>query len=186
MHWQILDSDHAAFVYFYAPWCQHCGRFTPVFEAFANQAEVDGVKMYKFDSTENDTPEFLKVIRLTGQCFLSVLQRCGCLSVGDRWRVTRQFTCSSLMTSTSQSCTMVSQTSTACACFGKKNCLIIKLHQTCALTMNCEVVVIYWCAHYCCFSFIRLNNNVQMDQLWQQSYSNLFNQHNKYDQVQPL
>jgi len=58
---QILDSDHAAFVYFYAPWCQHCGRFTPVFEAFANQAEVDGVKMYKFDSTENDTPEFLKV-----------------------------------------------------------------------------------------------------------------------------
>jgi thiol-disulfide isomerase/thioredoxin len=58
---KILDSDHAAFVYFYAPWCQHCGRFTPVFEAFANQAEVDGVKMYKFDSTENDTPEFLKV-----------------------------------------------------------------------------------------------------------------------------
>jgi protein disulfide-isomerase A1 len=58
---EVLYSDHAAFVYFYAPWCQYCTRFTPIFEAFTSQAKAEHVKMYKFDATENDTPEFLKV-----------------------------------------------------------------------------------------------------------------------------
>jgi thiol-disulfide isomerase/thioredoxin len=57
----VLHSTETSFVYFYAPWCQHCGRFTPVFEAFAAPRASAKVKMFKFDADANETPEFVKV-----------------------------------------------------------------------------------------------------------------------------
>eukprot|EP00658_Telonema_sp_P-2_P017785 TRINITY_DN16939_c0_g2_i2.p1 TRINITY_DN16939_c0_g2~~TRINITY_DN16939_c0_g2_i2.p1 ORF type:complete len:794 (-),score=218.74 TRINITY_DN16939_c0_g2_i2:249-2630(-) len=58
---EVLEHDGDVAVYFYAPWCQFCTRFTPIFELFAKSSGSSGVKFMKMDSTENEPPEFVKV-----------------------------------------------------------------------------------------------------------------------------
>lgn len=61
---EVLDYDGDVVVYYFAPWCQYCERFTPIYETFVRNAEslkARGVKFTKMDATENDSPEFVKV-----------------------------------------------------------------------------------------------------------------------------
>jgi protein disulfide-isomerase-like protein len=61
---EVLDADAHVVVYYFAPWCQYCERFTPIYETFVRNADnlkAHGIKFTKMDATDNDSPEFVKV-----------------------------------------------------------------------------------------------------------------------------
>jgi len=58
----VMDSKKDVFVEFYAPWCGHCKKLSPVWADLAKKAQNDGwsdrgVVIAKMDSTENECEE---------------------------------------------------------------------------------------------------------------------------------
>lgn len=53
----VLDETKDVFMEFYAPWCGHCKKLTPIYEEVGKHYLSDtNVVIGKCDSTENDTP----------------------------------------------------------------------------------------------------------------------------------
>eukprot|EP00388_Colpodella_angusta_P018858 GDKJ01047048.1.p1 GENE.GDKJ01047048.1~~GDKJ01047048.1.p1 ORF type:complete len:383 (-),score=69.62 GDKJ01047048.1:718-1866(-) len=51
----IADNDHDVMVFFYAPWCGHCRRFSQFYEELGSYVKnVKSLKLYKVDATKND------------------------------------------------------------------------------------------------------------------------------------
>lgn len=58
---EVLNSEANVLVEFYAPWCGHCKKLTPVWEELADTfADHSGVKVVKVDATANDVPYDIK------------------------------------------------------------------------------------------------------------------------------
>jgi protein disulfide isomerase len=61
----VFKGDRDFFIEFYAPWCGHCQRLAPAFEAVGKKlqdANDDGVVLAKFDCTTNDEPSHAKLV----------------------------------------------------------------------------------------------------------------------------
>ncbi|RKP02368.1 hypothetical protein CXG81DRAFT_6078, partial [Caulochytrium protostelioides] len=53
----VEDPTTDVFLLTYAPWCGHCKKMEPIFEALAEHLlPAKGVRLAKFDGTENDAP----------------------------------------------------------------------------------------------------------------------------------
>eukprot|EP01006_Ploeotia_vitrea_P047027 TRINITY_DN67080_c6_g9_i1.p1 TRINITY_DN67080_c6_g9~~TRINITY_DN67080_c6_g9_i1.p1 ORF type:complete len:489 (-),score=91.30 TRINITY_DN67080_c6_g9_i1:28-1494(-) len=49
----VLEENETVFVEFYAPWCGHCKKLTPEYEAFATAMKGTGAVVAKIDATEH-------------------------------------------------------------------------------------------------------------------------------------
>jgi len=52
----VTDSGRDALVEFYAPWCGHCKKLTPIFEELGEAMKDEDVDIVKVDATANDVP----------------------------------------------------------------------------------------------------------------------------------
>lgn len=57
----VINNDKDTLVEFYAPWCGHCKKLTPVFEEVAQAMEGEDVAIVKMDATANDVPSNFEV-----------------------------------------------------------------------------------------------------------------------------
>ncbi|CAH2241080.1 jg13138 [Pararge aegeria aegeria] len=55
----VTDSGRDALVEFYAPWCGHCQKLTPVWEELGEKLKDEEVDIIKMDATTNDWPKSL-------------------------------------------------------------------------------------------------------------------------------
>lgn len=53
----VSDSGRDALVEFYAPWCGHCQKLTPVWEELGEKLKDEEVDIVKIDATANDWPK---------------------------------------------------------------------------------------------------------------------------------
>lgn len=51
--WMIRRT---ALVEFYAPWCGHCKKLTPIYEELGDKMAAEEVEIVKMDATANDVP----------------------------------------------------------------------------------------------------------------------------------
>merc|ERR1712080_613422 len=51
-----LDKEKHVLVEFYAPWCGHCKKLTPIYDELAIKMEDEDVSIVKMDATANDVP----------------------------------------------------------------------------------------------------------------------------------
>jgi len=52
----VMKSEKDVLVEFYAPWCGHCKKLTPVFEELGEKMSDEDVEIVKMDATANDVP----------------------------------------------------------------------------------------------------------------------------------
>lgn len=52
----VLNNDKDTLVEFYAPWCGHCKKLTPIYEEVAEKLSGEDVVLVKMDATANDVP----------------------------------------------------------------------------------------------------------------------------------
>merc|ERR1719352_1723778 len=52
----VMKSEKDVLVEFYAPWCGHCKKLTPVFEELGEKMADEEVEIVKMDATANDVP----------------------------------------------------------------------------------------------------------------------------------
>merc|ERR1712192_260574 len=52
----VMKSEKDVLVEFYAPWCGHCKRLTPVIEELGEKMADEEVEIVKMDATANDVP----------------------------------------------------------------------------------------------------------------------------------
>lgn len=52
----VTDSGRDALVEFYAPWCGHCKKLTPIYTELAEKLKDEEVDIIKMDATANDVP----------------------------------------------------------------------------------------------------------------------------------
>ncbi|RZC35474.1 Thioredoxin domain containing protein [Asbolus verrucosus] len=52
----VVNNDKDTLVEFYAPWCGHCKRLTPVYEQLAQKLKDEDVVVVKMDATANEIP----------------------------------------------------------------------------------------------------------------------------------
>jgi len=52
----VMKSEKDVLVEFYAPWCGHCKKLTPVFEELGEKMANEDVEIVKMDATANDVP----------------------------------------------------------------------------------------------------------------------------------
>nr|CAG4643858.1 EOG090X0438 [Lepidurus arcticus] len=52
----VTHNEKDTLVEFYAPWCGHCKKLTPVFEELATKLQDEDVAIVKMDATANDVP----------------------------------------------------------------------------------------------------------------------------------
>ena len=57
----VIDNDKDTLVEFYAPWCGHCKKLTPIFEEIAETLKGEDVAIVKMDATANDVPASFEV-----------------------------------------------------------------------------------------------------------------------------
>jgi protein disulfide isomerase family A protein 3 len=52
----VTDSPNDVLVEFYAPWCGHCKKLTPIYDELAEKMSAETVDIVKMDATANDVP----------------------------------------------------------------------------------------------------------------------------------
>uniref|UniRef100_A0A914V9R8 Protein disulfide-isomerase n=1 Tax=Plectus sambesii TaxID=2011161 RepID=A0A914V9R8_9BILA len=57
----IEDADKDVLIEFYAPWCGHCKKLTPIYEELGDKLEDEDVIIAKMDATANDVPPKFEV-----------------------------------------------------------------------------------------------------------------------------
>jgi protein disulfide isomerase family A protein 3 len=57
----VMKSEKDVLVEFYAPWCGHCKKLTPIFEELAEKMAAEDVAIVKMDATANDVPPQFEV-----------------------------------------------------------------------------------------------------------------------------
>ncbi|CAH3950753.1 unnamed protein product [Pieris brassicae] len=55
----VTDSERDALVEFYAPWCGHCQKLTPIWDELGEKLKDEEVDIVKIDATANDWPKSL-------------------------------------------------------------------------------------------------------------------------------
>lgn len=57
----VLNNGKDTLVEFYAPWCGHCKKLTPIFEELGTKLSAEEVAIVKMDATANDVPPQFEV-----------------------------------------------------------------------------------------------------------------------------
>jgi len=52
----VTNSEKDVLVEFYAPWCGHCKKLTPIYEELGDKMAAENVEIVKMDATANDVP----------------------------------------------------------------------------------------------------------------------------------
>merc|ERR1711972_1113360 len=52
----VTKSEKDVLVEFYAPWCGHCKKLTPVYDELGEKMAEENVEIVKMDATANDVP----------------------------------------------------------------------------------------------------------------------------------
>jgi len=52
----VMKSEKDVLVEFYAPWCGHCKKLTPIFDELGEKMTNEDVEIVKMDATANDVP----------------------------------------------------------------------------------------------------------------------------------
>lgn len=52
----VWKNDRDILIEFYAPWCGHCKKLTPIFEELGEKMKNEKVDIIKMDATANDAP----------------------------------------------------------------------------------------------------------------------------------
>lgn len=52
----VVPKDKDVLIEFYAPWCGHCKKLTPIFEELGEKLKGEDVQIVKMDATANDVP----------------------------------------------------------------------------------------------------------------------------------
>jgi protein disulfide isomerase family A protein 3 len=57
----VFNSGKDALIEFYAPWCGHCKKLTPIYDELGEKLKDEDVAIIKMDATANDVPEQFEV-----------------------------------------------------------------------------------------------------------------------------
>lgn len=57
----VTNSGRDALIEFYAPWCGHCKKLTPVYDELGEKMKDEDVDIIKMDATANDVPSTFNV-----------------------------------------------------------------------------------------------------------------------------
>ncbi|XP_016958603.1 protein disulfide-isomerase A3 [Drosophila biarmipes] len=52
----VINNGKDTLIEFYAPWCGHCKKLTPIYEELAEKLQDEDVAIVKMDATANDVP----------------------------------------------------------------------------------------------------------------------------------
>merc|ERR1712198_540536 len=52
----VTKSEKDVLVEFYAPWCGHCKKLTPIYDELGEKMAEENVEIVKMDATANDVP----------------------------------------------------------------------------------------------------------------------------------
>ncbi|KAH8401434.1 hypothetical protein KR009_005448, partial [Drosophila setifemur] len=52
----VINNGKDTLIEFYAPWCGHCKKLTPIYEELAEKLQDEEVSIVKMDATANDVP----------------------------------------------------------------------------------------------------------------------------------
>lgn len=52
----VINNDKDTLIEFYAPWCGHCKKLTPIYDEVAEKLKDEEVALVKLDATANDVP----------------------------------------------------------------------------------------------------------------------------------
>lgn len=52
----VINNGKDTLIEFYAPWCGHCKKLTPIYEELAEKLQDEDVQIVKMDATANDVP----------------------------------------------------------------------------------------------------------------------------------
>lgn len=57
----VMQNGRDTLIEFYAPWCGHCKKLTPIFEELGEKLKGEDVDIIKMDATANDVPPLFDV-----------------------------------------------------------------------------------------------------------------------------
>merc|ERR1711993_152808 len=57
----VTKSEKDVLVEFYAPWCGHCKKLTPIYDELGDKMADEDVEIVKMDATANDVPPAFSV-----------------------------------------------------------------------------------------------------------------------------
>merc|ERR1712002_741623 len=52
----VTNNEKDVLVEFYAPWCGHCKKLTPIYDELGDKMAAEDVEIVKMDATANDVP----------------------------------------------------------------------------------------------------------------------------------
>jgi len=57
----VTNNNKDTLIEFYAPWCGHCKKLTPIYDELGQKLKDEDVAIVKMDATANDVPETFEV-----------------------------------------------------------------------------------------------------------------------------
>jgi protein disulfide isomerase family A protein 3 len=57
----VMNNDKDTLIEFYAPWCGHCKKLTPIYDELGEKMKNEDVAIVKVDATANDVPPLFDV-----------------------------------------------------------------------------------------------------------------------------
>lgn len=57
----VTNNNKDTLIEFYAPWCGHCKKLTPIFDELGEKLKGEDVAIVKLDATANDVPPLFDV-----------------------------------------------------------------------------------------------------------------------------